>query len=205
MPTARAPASRRITAATLATIALVLAPAVRAAPAVDTPRSEHGVAGSWSRPHGGTVLAPFDPPAHDWLAGHRGVDLEAPVGAVVRSPADGVVTFSGPVAGRGVLVVTHGGGLRTSFEPVDATVPRGTRVRAGTPVATLAATAGHCAPTSCLHWGVRAGETYIDPLALLERPRIILLGRRLSRARPRPGGRVDEPSRRCASARSATR
>ncbi len=25
----------------------------------------------------------------------------------------------------------------------------------------------HCAPASCLHWGVRRGEVYLDPLALV--------------------------------------
>lgn len=130
------------------------------------------------------VLAPFDPPAQDWLPGHRGVDLAASPGEVVLSPSAGVVTFAGPVAGRDVLVVLHDDGLRTSLEPVTATVARGTRVGAGSPVGTVelahgGATAsrhgGHCADT-CVHWGVRRGETYLDPLGLLgDRPPIVLL------------------------------
>jgi murein DD-endopeptidase MepM/ murein hydrolase activator NlpD len=130
------------------------------------------------------VLAPFDPPAHDWLPGHRGVDLAAGPGEAARSPSPGVVTFAGPVAGRDVLVVLHDDGLRTSLEPVTATVARGTRVGAGTVVGTVevvpgGATSsphgGHCAAV-CVHWGVRRGERYLDPLALLgDRPPIVLL------------------------------
>ena len=54
-------------------------------PAAPVPRSV-----GWVRPvQPGPVVAPFDPPEQDWLAGHRGVDLAAAVGEVVRAPADG--------------------------------------------------------------------------------------------------------------------
>ncbi|MFD2796209.1 M23 family metallopeptidase [Promicromonospora vindobonensis] len=140
----------------------------------------------------------FDPPAEDWGAGHRGVDLTAPHGSPVLSPGPGVVTFAGQVARRGVMVVTHPDGLRTSLEPVAASVPVGTAVAAGTTIAVVeggaakggrpgedghaegehpsgGTTPSHCAPRSCLHWGVRRGERYIDPLSLLYRPPIVLL------------------------------
>ena len=59
--------------------------------------------------------------------------------------------------------------------------PRGTRVAAGSVVGTVqgpadgGAVASHCAAT-CVHWGVRRGQRYVDPLALLgERPPIVLL------------------------------
>ncbi|UKJ64450.1 M23 family metallopeptidase [Cellulosimicrobium cellulans] len=126
------------------------------------------------------VLAPYDPPLQSWLPGHRGVDLAAAAGEPVLAPAPGVVTFTGPVAGRDVVVVTHDDGLRTSLEPVTGSAPRGTRVAAGDVVGTVqdsdgAAVVSHCAAT-CVHWGVRRGERYVDPLALLgERPPIVLL------------------------------
>ncbi|WP_336725664.1 M23 family metallopeptidase [Cellulosimicrobium cellulans] len=126
------------------------------------------------------VLAPFDPPLQSWLPGHRGVDLAATAGEPVLAPAPGVVTFAGPVAGRDVVVVTHDDGLRTSLEPVTGTVPRGTRVAPEDVVGTVqgsdgGAVASHCAG-ACVHWGVRRGERYVDPLALLgERPPIVLL------------------------------
>jgi murein DD-endopeptidase MepM/ murein hydrolase activator NlpD len=139
----------------------------------------------------------FDPPAEDWGAGHRGADLTAPHGSTVLSPGPGVVTFAGQVARRGVVVVTHPDGLRTSLEPVAASVAVGTAVAAGTTIGVVeggnpgghpgedghtegehpsgGTTPNHCAPRSCLHWGVRRGERYIDPLSLLYRPPIVLL------------------------------
>lgn len=129
------------------------------------------------------VVRPFDAPEHEWGAGHRGVDLVAPEGTGVRSPGPGVVTFAGQVARRGVVVVTHPDGLRTSLEPVAASVPVGTAVAAGSAIGVVersradgdGATPNHCAPRSCVHWGVRRGERYIDPLSLLDRPPIVLL------------------------------
>jgi murein DD-endopeptidase MepM/ murein hydrolase activator NlpD len=125
----------------------------------------------------------FDPPEEEWGPGHRGVDLVAPEGSRVLSPGPGVVTFAGQVARRGVVVVTHPDGLRTSLEPVAASVPVGTAVAAGTPIGVVegaqagegGTTPNHCAPRSCVHWGVRRGERYIDPLSLLDRPPIVLL------------------------------
>ena len=61
-----------------------------------------------------------------WRAGHRGVDLRAAGPATrVHRPAAGVVAFAGRVAGRGVVVGRPPGGLRTTYEPVAATVARG--------------------------------------------------------------------------------
>lgn len=130
------------------------------------------------------VVRLFDPPEKEWGAGHRGVDLTAPKGSRVLSPGPGVVTFVGQVARRGVVVVTHPDGLRTSLEPVAASVPVGAAVAAGSVIGVVeggtgdpadGATPNHCAPQSCVHWGVRRGERYIDPLSLLDRPPIVLL------------------------------
>lgn len=83
------------------------------------------------------------------------------------SAGPGRVTFAGRVAGRGVMVVTHAGGARTSYEPVTATRLVGSQVAAGARLGTVTATQGHCAPRTCLHWGLRRGDTYFDPLTLL--------------------------------------
>lgn len=147
----------------------------------------------------GAVVRGFDPPTVRWGAGHRGVDLAAQAGDAVHAPAAGVVTFAGPVAGRGVLTLRHDDGLLSSFEPVSAVVHVGERVDQGDVVATLdrpggvagsadtggaadasgavgaGSAVGHCAPASCLHWGVRRGETYLDPMALVADDPIVLL------------------------------
>jgi murein DD-endopeptidase MepM/ murein hydrolase activator NlpD len=118
------------------------------------------------------VLRGWEPPASVYGPGHRGVDLGAPPGAVVRAVAAGRVSFAGPVAGRGVVSVevAESGSppLRTTYEPVRASVEEGEEVAAGEVVGTVeaAATGSHCGG-GCLHWGLRRGETYLNPLLLL--------------------------------------
>lgn len=122
-----------------------------------------------------TVLERFLAPEHPWSPAHRGVDLAAAVGQAVVAPDAGVVTFGGSIAGRGVVVVGHSDGLRSTFEPVESVLETGTSVVRGQQVATVSATPGHCAPVTCLHWGVLRGETYLDPLAMVGPLRVILL------------------------------
>lgn len=112
------------------------------------------------------VAAAFAAPEHTWSAGHRGVDLVGRPGQQVRAALTGVVSFSGTIAGRGVVAVDHGG-FRTTYEPVAATVTRGAHVSTGAVIGTLQAAQGHCPPRTCLHWGLIEDGTYRDPLSLL--------------------------------------
>ncbi|GAB3876383.1 murein hydrolase activator EnvC family protein [Terrabacter terrigena] len=146
-----------------------------AAPAVA--RTGSGSHGRWAWPLDPepSVERRFDPPEQPWLPGHRGVDLAAASGQSVQSPAAGTVTYSGRLAGRGVVVVAHDRGLRSTFEPVDGSVEVGATVARGERVGVVTSTAGHCAPAVCLHWGVLRGQTYLDPLSFVGRARIVLL------------------------------
>jgi hypothetical protein len=145
--------------------------APQAAPAAD---GDVG-AGPWVWPTSGSgavaaeVARRFEPPARPWLPGHRGVDLVAAAGSTVRAAGEGVVTFAGVVAGRGVVVVGHADGTRTTYEPVLSRRRVGERIGAGAAIGRLAAAGGHCLPRSCLHWGRLRGDVYLDPLALLGR------------------------------------
>lgn len=121
------------------------------------------------------VVRRFAPPPEPWLAGHRGVDLAADPGAVVRAAGPGVVYFAGQVAGRGVVSIEHAGGLRSTYEPVIPGVRVRAAVRAGDPIGILVSGHAGCPAAWCLHWGVRHGETYLDPLALLGLARVRLL------------------------------
>jgi hypothetical protein len=121
------------------------------------------------------VVAEFAAPAGPFAPGHRGVDLGGQVGDPVRSAGAGEVAFAGVVAGRGVVSVDHPGGLRTSYEPVLATVTRGDQVSAGAVLGRLELVASHCPPAACLHWGLRRGGTYLDPRSLLGAVRVRLL------------------------------
>lgn len=117
----------------------------------------------------------FEQPRDQWSHGHRGIDLLTTVGQPVLSAGEGVVAFSGVIAGRGVITVRHSGGLRTSYEPVDARLTPGTVVHRGTRIGMVSPSPGHCVPLTCLHWGAIAGQTYLDPLSLLGLGRPILL------------------------------
>ncbi len=121
------------------------------------------------------LLRPFEQPHSQWSSGHRGVDLGAVVGQAVFSAGDGVVAFSGVIAGRGVITVRHSGGLRTTYEPVDQRLAAAGVVHRGSPIGVVSATPGHCAPLTCLHWGALVGQVYRDPLSLLGFGRPILL------------------------------
>ncbi|GAB3259104.1 hypothetical protein GCM10027425_21140 [Alteromonas gracilis] len=112
------------------------------------------------------VVEGFDAPADPWGAGHRGADLAGSLGQPVRSALPGRVSFAGRIAGRGVVVVSHGE-TRTTYEPVGAVVRLGQEVAAGQVIGTLEAVGSHCFPAACLHWGLLRGETYLDPLTLV--------------------------------------
>ncbi|OEJ94199.1 murein hydrolase activator EnvC family protein [Streptomyces thermolilacinus] len=146
------------------------------APSPPAPHSGLPVAGAvWPLgPPRAVVVRGWEPPVSAYGRGHRGVDLAAPPGTRVRAAAGGRVSFAGAVAGRGVLVVTLAAPpgavpLRVTYEPVRAAVEAGTVVASGQVVAVTAPdAASHCAGT-CLHWGLRRGDTYLDPLSLLPR------------------------------------
>jgi murein DD-endopeptidase MepM/ murein hydrolase activator NlpD len=121
----------------------------------------------------GPVVRRFDAPTPDWQPGHRGVDLLGQPGETVVAAAAGTITYAANLAGRGVLVISHGE-LRTTYEPVTASVSAGERVSAGQAVATL--DSGHTCPGgTCLHWGLKRGDEYLDPLSLLTDTSVRLL------------------------------
>lgn len=113
----------------------------------------------------------FDAPSPDWRPGHRGVDLTGSPGQPVYAAGAGTVVFAGVLAGRPVVSVAHPGGLRTSYEPVEAVVRPGQLVDGSTPLGRLAAGHPGCPAPACLHWGAMWGPAsradYVDPLGLL--------------------------------------
>jgi murein DD-endopeptidase MepM/ murein hydrolase activator NlpD len=94
----------------------------------------------------------------------------------VLAAGAGVVVFAGLLAGRGVVSVDHAGGLRTTYEPVEVTVAPGDTVELGSVLGVLSGAASHpgCPVTACLHWGLRRGAVYLDPLLLLRPLRVRL-------------------------------
>lgn len=122
------------------------------------------------------VLRRFRAPPGPYAAGHRGLDLAGTPGTPVLAVADGRVSHSGVVAGRGTVTVLHGGGLRSSYEPVDPLVVEGDVVTVGQVLGRMApGVTSHCGVRPCLHLGARRGTAYADPWPLLVGGRVVLL------------------------------
>ncbi|KJL28057.1 murein hydrolase activator EnvC family protein [Microbacterium oxydans] len=149
------------------------APASAAAPA-DTETDTETEQWTWPGPGARVILEPFRAPAHAYGAGHRGIDIEAPIGSPVVAPAPGTVMFRGVVVDRALLTIEHDGGLVTTFEPVDSPLRPGDSVAAGDAIG-IVTTGGHSEP-GAMHLGVRLEGVYINPLLLFgDVPRAVLL------------------------------
>jgi murein DD-endopeptidase MepM/ murein hydrolase activator NlpD len=135
-----------------------------AEPAAGAPHRPAVPGGRWPLAGAPRVVRPFEAPAHRYGAGHRGADLAGRVGMPVLAALPGRVAFAGLVAGRGVVSVDTGA-LRTTYEPVAAQVRAGDVLAAGDPLGVL--TAGSHCREPCLHWGLRSGQDYLDPLRTL--------------------------------------
>jgi murein DD-endopeptidase MepM/ murein hydrolase activator NlpD len=142
---------------------------------------------AWVWPVRGAVVRPFVAPPQPWLAGHRGADLAAAEGTPVRAAGAGEVVFAGVIVDRPVISVAHSNGTRTTYEPVEPLVRAGEPVAAGQIIGTLRAGHAGC-PDVCLHWGLRRGQEYLDPLGLVGRGRVRLLPL-AGRAAPRRAAR----------------
>ncbi len=151
----------------LLVLAWVLVPlAAHAEPVAPAPRV------AYHRPVPDAVVRTYQAPTTRFGAGHRGVDLGARPGDVVRSAAAGRVRHAGSVAGTVWVAVEHADGVVTSYGPLTSL-----RVAAGSEVAGRAALGrlaagghGHGGADHGLHWGARRAGAYVDPLTLLDPP-----------------------------------
>ena len=132
--------------------------------AVDDANDASSVA--WLRPVDGRVVEPFRAPASVYGPGHRGADLAAAPGTPVRAANDGVVSFAGDVAGTMHVVIAHDGNLRTSYSFLaSVALHSGQPVARGDIVGTTGGTGeGH--DGTVLHFGLRVGDRYVDPMQL---------------------------------------
>ncbi|MBG6121876.1 M23 family metallopeptidase [Corynebacterium aquatimens] len=155
----------------VATLAAAVVVAV-ATPLHSGPQAAAYVNPATGSPYASGVIRAPDIPERNWMPGHRGVDLAAAPGATVRAAGEGEVAFVGTVVGVPTVSIVHPDGIRTTYQPVHASVKKGDRVDEGSPIGTL----GHPFGRNIgLQWGALiAKDTYINPLSLLAEPRIRL-------------------------------
>lgn len=102
---------------------------------------------------------------------HAGVDLAAESGAPVRSPAPGVVLFSGYKEGYGkVVVMSHGYGISTVYAHLSRIfVNTGDRIRKTEILAEVGNTGHSTGPH--LHYEIRKNGVPVNPVTFFSRSR----------------------------------
>jgi len=148
-------------------------PLARMAGAAATERQPVPSTGTYAWPVDGPVVRSFDPPAQPYGAGHRGIDIGAATGTPVRAAEEGVVAFAAPIGGSLFVSIDHADGIRTTYSWLSTVaVRRGDTVLRGAILGTTGT--GHPGQDPPhLHFGARLGDTYIDPMTLLE-PRSVV-------------------------------
>ncbi|MCL5966320.1 MAG: peptidoglycan DD-metalloendopeptidase family protein [Deltaproteobacteria bacterium] len=141
-------------------------------PPAGKPARFASVPGGLVAPLPGRVVGRFGKqrdPAFDVVIENRGVEIEAPSGAVIRAVGKGEVVFLGSVNGYGeVLILQHGSGLFSVYGKAESfSVKYGQVVMAGQPVGRLPANPDG---KSVLYLELRAGGTAIDPLSVIPIP-----------------------------------
>jgi hypothetical protein len=147
----------------VSSIALSLVVLLLAAPAAH--------AGSWQRPVDGPVLRAFTLGADPYARGqHRGVDLGAAPGTLVRDACAGRVGFTGRVPGGGRTVSVRCGEIVATYQQLGTIAVRfGQRIARGAPVGLVGRSGDPRTRRAHLHLGAREAATgrYVDPLTLL--------------------------------------
>jgi murein DD-endopeptidase MepM/ murein hydrolase activator NlpD len=118
-------------------------------------------------PADGWITSYFGQRMSPWagrLKMHEGLDVGAPYGTPVHSPADGIVTFSGEKAGFGKFVqVDHGYGIETIYAHNQSlSVRSGQKVKRGALLSAVGNTGHSTGPH--LHYEVRVNGIAVDPL-----------------------------------------
>lgn len=101
---------------------------------------------------------------------HRGIDIDGTTGDPVRAAATGTVIAGGWVdACSGIAVgLDHGGGLSSWYRHLSSVAVRvGQRVSVGSIIGRVGNTG--CSLGSHLHFSIRRGDTYVNPLSYVPR------------------------------------
>lgn len=116
----------------------------------------------------GTVTSPFGLRLDGWRVDlHRGIDIAVDEGTPVRAMSRGRVAFAGTMSGYGyVVILDHGGGLRTLYAHLSALgVEAGQEVDGGAVIARSGSSGSATGPH--LHFEVLQRGQAADPVPLL--------------------------------------
>jgi hypothetical protein len=150
-------------------------------------------AAGWAWPVDGPVLRPFAAADDPYSGGqHRGIDIGGQAGANLRSPAAGVVSFTGQVPHEGLCVTirTPDGYSITLVHVGSIGATTGTAVDEGDVVATIGPSGEPEWDEPYVHLGVRLTADpngYVDPLSVLP-------ARPVSQPQPRPAEQPAPPA-----------
>src|SRR5918992_2343184 len=128
---------------------------------------------AWTWPVDGPVLRPFSLGDDPYAGGqHRGIDVAGPLGAPVRAPAGGTVSFAGtvPGGGRTVTIQTTDGYSVTLLHLGAVEAVRSQAVGEGERIGTVGWSGELEHDQPYVHLGVRVtadSNGYVDPLTLL--------------------------------------
>ncbi|MDR2530334.1 MAG: peptidoglycan DD-metalloendopeptidase family protein [Oscillospiraceae bacterium] len=172
------------TVATVPPVAASSAPEVKTTPQpaastepVAAPVIADAIPTAFIWPVAGNVSAPFavetlsyDRTMQDWRT-HKGIDIEAELGTVVKCAADGVVesVISEPMFGTSVTV-KHGGGLRTVYRNLasEPAVGEGQNLKMGDTIGSVGQTATfESGDVPHLHFEATLDGEHFDPGELL--------------------------------------
>lgn len=159
--------SPRVVAVLVFAVAVALSPPTAHGQSGPGDRWSPSATYDWPVPVEGAPLDGFVAPASAWGAGHRGVDLAVEPGQPVHPMADGVVIWSGVIAGDTWATVAHADGIVTSYGPLRAPTGAslGTALTAGDLVGRARGDAH--GQTGRLHVGARRDGRYVDPALLV--------------------------------------
>jgi murein DD-endopeptidase MepM/ murein hydrolase activator NlpD len=101
---------------------------------------------------------------------HEGLDIAAPHGAPILATADGIVTFSGPLAAFGnVVFINHGRGFTTFYAHTSSNrAKEGQLVRRGQVIAYVGTSGRTTGPH--VHYEVQVNGTAVNPLKYIIDP-----------------------------------
>lgn len=119
------------------------------------------------KPTQGRISSPYGPRLHPVTGAkgkfHNGIDIAAPIGQTVFSPADGKITKTYDQEFGGLtMIILHDNGLESRMCHLSGyIVGEGDVIKQGDPVAEVGNTGRSTGPH--LHYGIKKDGEYVDP------------------------------------------